>query len=197
MNRDLPFFKFFPDRWLTGDITLEEMELQGVFINVCATYWANECKMEMDKLNKRYGEAIARLLKSGLIKDKNGIANISFLDAQFKGLSKTHSINSANGKKGAEKRWGSHSDPIAFRKEKKRKEKIDIKKDCLELIPTYGKEMIDNFLRYWQEKNNKGIEKWELQKTWETKRRLETWKRNDFGSKKPVQKTNGQNGVIL
>jgi hypothetical protein len=68
---------------------------------------------------------------------------------------------------------------------------------CQEFVKTYGQDMINDFLRYWQEKNNKGVEKWKLQKTWETKLRLATWKRNDFGNKKPVQKINGANGVIL
>jgi hypothetical protein len=68
---------------------------------------------------------------------------------------------------------------------------------CQEFISMYGQEMINNFLRYWEEKNSKGVEKWKLQKTWETKRRLETWKKNDFGNKKPVQKPNGLNGAIV
>jgi hypothetical protein len=68
---------------------------------------------------------------------------------------------------------------------------------CQEFISVYGQDMINNFLRYWEEKNSKGVEKWKLQKTWETKRRLETWKKNDFGSKKALQKTNGPGGLIL
>lgn len=70
---------------------------------------------------------------------------------------------------------------------------------CQEFIQTYGQEMINSFLRYWTEKNTKGVEKWKLQKTWETNLRLVTWKGNEskFSKNFKVQKANGANGVIL
>jgi DNA-binding transcriptional regulator YhcF (GntR family) len=68
---------------------------------------------------------------------------------------------------------------------------------CQEFVQTYGQNMINDFLRYWEEKDKKGKAKWMKCETWETKRRLETWKKNDFGNKKPLQKTNGPGGLIL
>jgi hypothetical protein len=126
MSKELPYFKFFPNEWLSGDVTLEQMELQGVFINVCAIYWSKECRVAMARLSQRYGEAIARLLENGLLKEKEGFAVINFLDEQWVELSQYHQINSNNGKKGAEVRWGkngeANGEAIALRREEKRLE---------------------------------------------------------------------------
>ena len=70
MSQELPYFKFFCDQWLSKKITLQSLELQGAFINVCAIYWANDCDIEIATLSNRYGEAINILVEKGFIKDK-------------------------------------------------------------------------------------------------------------------------------
>jgi len=136
MSKELPYFKFFSDQWLGKKITLESYEIQGIFINVCAIYWANDCDIKIATLQKRYGEAIISLIAEGFIKDKNGIAKISFLDSQWQERHKIHKENSNNGKAGAEARWAKHREAngeangeaikkgIAIRKDKKRKDNI-------------------------------------------------------------------------
>lgn len=47
---------------------------------------------------------------------------------------------------------------------------------------------LDEFRNYWEEPNSKGVPRWRLQKTWDTHRRLLTWKKNNdtnFGRDKP------------
>ena len=80
MSKELPYFKFFPNEWMSGDITLQSLDNQGIFIHVCCIYWSKECRVAMAGLKQRYGEAIARLCESGLIKEKEGFAVINFLD---------------------------------------------------------------------------------------------------------------------
>lgn len=41
----------------------------------------------------------------------------------------------------------------------------------------YPPSMIEEFIDYWEEKNPKGKERWELEKTWEIGRRLKRWMR--------------------
>lgn len=123
MSKELPYFKFFPGEWITGDITLESMELQGVFINVCCTYWSKECRVAMAALKQRYGEAIAKLCKTGILKEKQDFAVIEFLNEQWTELYERHENNVKNGIKGAEKKWGKNSHPLALREEKIIKEK--------------------------------------------------------------------------
>jgi hypothetical protein len=38
---------------------------------------------------------------------------------------------------------------------------------------------IDDFRNYWEEPTSKWIPRWRLEKTWDTHRRLITWKKND------------------
>jgi len=45
-------------------------------------------------------------------------------------------------------------------------------------LKTYAQSLITDFELYWGEKDAKGKERWELQKTWDIKRRLQRWKRN-------------------
>ena len=127
MSKELPYFKFFPSEWISGDITLESMELQGVFMNVCCIYWSKSCRVAIAGLSQRYGEAIPKLLESGILKQKGGYAIIDFLNEQWVELYDRHEKNSKNGKLGNEKRWGkiatqSHIDKI--REDKIRKDKI-------------------------------------------------------------------------
>ena len=132
MSKELPYFKFFPSEWISGDITLESMELQGVFMNVCCIYWSKSCRVAIAGLSQRYGEAIPKLLESGILKQKGGYAVIDFLNEQWVELYERHEKNSKNGKLGNEKRWGkiatqSHIDKIRedkIRKDKKRKEDL-------------------------------------------------------------------------
>lgn len=207
MSKELPYFKFFSDQWLGKKITLEAFDVQGVFINVCAIYWANDCDIKIATLQKRYGEVINHLIEEDFIKDKNGIAKISFLDSQWQERYKNHKENSKNGKAGAEKRWANHrganseangeaiKNGMPIREDKKRKYKIikdniDTRKqkfkESLEpFLQTYGKDLLNNFYKYWTEPNKSNTKfRMELEKTWSLERRLETWANNDKGFNK-------------
>ena len=52
-------------------------------------------------------------------------------------------------------------------------------------LKKYGEAMCKEFITYWTECNRSGTKmRCELQPTWETSRRLATWKKNDYGGKK-------------
>ena len=53
MAKELPYFKFFPSEYLQGSITLEDYEVQGFFINLCALYWNRDCDLCLKHVNKR------------------------------------------------------------------------------------------------------------------------------------------------
>lgn len=55
-------------------------------------------------------------------------------------------------------------------------------------IPEYGRKMIDAFCDYWTEFGGKKM-RFEKEKTWELKRRLQTWKRYDDERKARYQRT--------
>ncbi len=58
-------------------------------------------------------------------------------------------------------------------------------------IPEFGKQTIRSFFDYWTEKSPNGKMKFQLNQTWDSKRRLKTWKSNEpkFGTT-PVKENN-------
>ena len=104
MAKELPYFKFTPDEYLTGDITLLPWDLQGIFINVCAYYWKRDCRVDEAKLKQRYPTVTDEQWEglSEIIIFDNGEAKIVFLDEQFNELLAKHKLYSDAGKKGAE-----------------------------------------------------------------------------------------------
>ena len=83
MAKELPFFKFNATEWITGNISYESYELQGVFIKLCAEYWNRSNKLTKEDAIKRLKEPklIEELIKKGYIKQKRKQIKINFLDA--------------------------------------------------------------------------------------------------------------------
>ena len=60
----------------------------------------------------------------------------------------------------------------------------------------YDKNILDSFTDYWTEKNKSGTKmKFELQQTWETKRRLKTWATNQKKWDKPKSNKKGMSKI--
>lgn len=103
MSRELPYFKFFTSEWLNGDITLEDYELQGLFINVCGYYWHKECQVSFEQLNKKFRNSrIEELIGQFIDVDIDGFVHVSFLDEQHTEFAIRKEKLSQAGKKGAE-----------------------------------------------------------------------------------------------
>jgi hypothetical protein len=103
MAKDLPYFKFFCSEWNDGDITLEDYEIQGLFINICSYYWSNECYLSVEKLKKRFKhniENIEYLIEINIIHEENDFILINFLDEQSTERKRKSKVNSENGSKG-------------------------------------------------------------------------------------------------
>ena len=84
---------------------------------------------------------------------------------------------------------------IETKRETKRENNIDERKlkfaDTLKpFLETYGKDMLNDFFKYWTEPNNSGTKfRREMEKTWDVARRLETWAKRDnkFQKQAPQQ----------
>lgn len=108
MAKDLPYFKFFCSEWNDGDITLEDYEVQGLFINLCSYYWSNECNLKFNKAEKKFKDAPVdlwqTLLDSEIIKEVDSNLVITFLDEQREERLERSKIRSKGGKASAEAR---------------------------------------------------------------------------------------------
>lgn len=60
------------------------------------------------------------------------------------------------------------------------KKEIELKESIKPLVPIYGKEICNNFYLYWSEPNKSKTKlRYEMEKTWDVKRRLATWANRD------------------
>jgi len=103
MAKELPYFKFDCAQWISGAITLEDLQTQGTFINICAYYWFKSGDLTLTEIKRRVKlkqPTINRLVESGVIKLDGDYVKISFLDQQFEERHHISARNSENAKKG-------------------------------------------------------------------------------------------------
>ena len=108
MAKNYHFFKFIPTEWLTGDIVMEDLATQGLFVNICAIYWNKEGKLTRKDLERRFkfddkpelSDRFKLLLNGFISENSNGFIAISFLDEQLDEINYLSKSNSKNGKKG-------------------------------------------------------------------------------------------------
>jgi hypothetical protein len=84
MAKELPFFKFNVSEWLTGDISFEPYDVQGLFIRVCCEYWNRNNKLTIKEAKKRTRTTteIDDLITKGFISRKFNDISIKFLDEE-------------------------------------------------------------------------------------------------------------------
>jgi hypothetical protein len=97
---ELPYFKFFPNQWLTGTISFMELDLQGAYIRACCYYWSKNCQVPLEQLKMIIPKHYQQLIDLQLFKIVDGQIKIKFLDEQYKQFKKRSKINAANGSKG-------------------------------------------------------------------------------------------------
>lgn len=139
--KELPYFKFEPAIYDTGSIQICSFEAQGVFINVCSMYWQRlgdlPYKLALQKICKGNATALDSLIGEDILKVKDGMICIDFLNeqlAEFENLSHT---NRENARLGWEKRRldatakPSHSKPNAIRGEKIRVDEMKVDENIM------------------------------------------------------------------
>lgn len=172
-----------------------------------------------DLTNEEAGTLIKHIFM--YVNDENPVLNDRLIDMAFKpiklqlkrDLVKYETVRERNSVN-ARKRWdatassGIPNDTKNADKDKgidkdKDINSIDIRKlkfaDTLKpFLDKYGKEMIRKFYDYWTEPNKSNTKfKQELQKTWDVKRRLDSWSSNNFDNKKQHHTYNHDtNGLI-
>jgi len=109
MAKELPYFRFTPQEWQNGDISLERFELRGIFIDICSYYWVKDCSITTAMLHKRYSNdnnLVQELVNLGIIQfaENEEYVKISFLDEQFDMLSEQRKRRQKAGSKGGKRK---------------------------------------------------------------------------------------------
>ena len=201
----LQWFKFTPTDWIMGKIQRCPEITQARFMRLICLYWNKECilsyedaEIEIDK------EHLDILVSKKIIKLDEDLLVIDFLNEQLENISET----SEKRRKAVLQRWAKvkQKDTSVSKKdtsvlqndtEKSREEKDKIKVNNIDsrklkfadtlkpFIDIYGRDLIKDFYGYWTEPNKSNTKfKQELEKTWDTKRRLENWAKNDINFNK-------------
>ena len=123
--RHLPYFKFYCNEWVNGNIALEDMHIQGLFVNICCYYWSRKGDVTLDQLYKKFQnkEAINILKDSETFKIKYKKVSITFLDEQLGEVQYKAEISRKNGKNG-----GRPKKPAGLLTENPEKPNIDKKR---------------------------------------------------------------------
>ena len=114
--KELPYFKFYPNQWITGSISFMDLDVQGAFMKVCCYYWSKECNVTRKQIKTLIPKQWSALVDAELFKIDEEAISIKWLDEQYQQRLVEHKRNVSNGKKGGLSR------AQALRKEKKRKD---------------------------------------------------------------------------
>lgn len=196
MAKQNPYFKFYTGEWLNGRITLEDLETQGLFINLCAYYWHNEGKLSKHDALKRFKNpsGFELLLSENLIGLTDEMLVIDFLDEQLNVRGVNADKNRANGKRGGRPKKthsvsgnnptesGTKAEQKALRVKEEEKKSIEERKKEFGLMlagfkETYSHEILKGFYTYWTEHSPNGKKmRFEKEKVFDPRLRLATWK---------------------
>jgi hypothetical protein len=203
MAKELPFFKFEPSEWDSGNIQICSREVKGLFIDLCALYWNRVGELPyalaLQKLCNGSTDALQELIDNQIIQVIEGNIFIEFLEEQLLEFGNV----SEKRRNAAKKRWldanalQMQSKSNAIREDKRREEKIrgdsgadksaTLEQRQLEFrnkvaghLEIYGKEMLRAFYDYWTEMNEGGRKmRFEMQKVFDIQKRLVTWSNNE------------------
>ena len=114
MAKELPYFKFNSTEWMTGQIVFEPLELQGLFINICALYWKNLGVLEISQIEQRYKKKrLIDKLSGRFFSVSSGFISIAFLDEQLHERDALSGKNKTNGEKGGRPKKTQNNPPLS------------------------------------------------------------------------------------
>lgn len=163
MAKELPFFKFEPNRWDNGNIQMLSREDKGLFMDMCSMYWSRlgdmPKKLAIQKLCGGNAVALDSLCEEKIIEIIDDNIYIKFLSVQLSEFEDKSEVNSKNARDGWEKRrrikaesesdataLQTHCESDAIREEKRREEdRREEKREKKNFVPPSLSEVEDYF----------------------------------------------------
>ena len=190
INKELGISRPTYIRWV-------ELLKKGEYINTLRT--PRGLVFSINKPKKRFGRDVSKMKQHNKEKKRSDVSNsdsdvsktdseVSNSDIQYKTVSKT--INKDNNKE-RERKPSPAEEMKTFLEGKEssfRLAELIVEKSGMSMEKVIRE--LNNFRGYWSEKNKSGTkQRWELEKTFELKRRLATWFRNAEKFSQNKQKT--------
>jgi uncharacterized phage protein (TIGR02220 family) len=109
MAKELPYFRFEPSAWDTGNIQMCSFQSKGLFADLCSLYWSRlgelPYALALQKLCNGDKAALQELINHQIIAVFDGQITIDFLDEQLEERGQT----SEKRRNAAKKRWSDAS----------------------------------------------------------------------------------------
>lgn len=191
----LSWFKFSPLHWMSGRIQRCSEIAQARFLRVCCLYFKEGGEMSVKDAQLELQEAWDELVRWEIITHDDERIWIDFLDEQLDTLEEL----SSKRKQAAEARWRKKEKPSkkdASAKQVHASALKSLEDQIKDLDHKYPQDLITEFVEYWTEPNKSGTQlRWQMEKTWDIKRRLARWAKNNF-SKFETEQTSKLNYAI-
>lgn len=151
MAKELPYLKFEPSIWDSGNIQMCSLAAKGLFIDVCSLYWIRlgevPYALALHKHCNGNTTLLDELIKCEIISIVDDQIVIDWLDEQLSEFQETNEKR----RLAANKRWSNtnamqvHSNSNAIREEKRREEKRKVSAlPTLQEFITYAKSKVPN-----------------------------------------------------
>jgi uncharacterized protein YdaU (DUF1376 family) len=190
--KNLPFFKFDAESWLTGKIQVLPVDEIGIFINLAARIWKAGGALKNDRFlprilgasREQFDAAMADFQELEIITETDGMLHIKFLDHQLEERANFISKCSAGGRKGKKVTQEQPASDVqgtltnlevtpeqpASNKKEERREKKEDKRENIINTPAHeavlGPELALNFRRWlglWKDTHGGGQDMPEVQ----------------------------------
>jgi hypothetical protein len=157
MAKEAPWFRFTVLEWQNGEISNLSDSLKGLFIDICAYYWAKNCNITLDSLLTKFktkSKSIDKLIQNQIISiqnanetNQNVIVSISFLDKQLSELQQNKTKFSEWGKLGqkAKKLKAPLKSDLSYKIREEEKRKEDIREDKEQTHEEWEREYLSRF----------------------------------------------------
>lgn len=158
MSKDLPYFRFTPQEWQNGDISLLDISIKGLFIDICSFYWVRDCSITQAMLEQKFANnktEISQLFSSNIIKKniENDFIIIEFLNEQFDELTELRKRRQLAGSKGGKVSSNAKAklkQCSSYKDKKDKKDNIILWKTDFEI---YKKECNEGYKKFFENEN--------------------------------------------
>lgn len=190
MKEKSPAYQRYPKDYLSDlKVQIMSLEQEGAYNRLMDMYWLEGFLPNNDEqlamACKNCSMEVIRVVKLCFEVSDNDPSKLVHprLDKEREKQAIWRQKSSEGGKKSAEARAKKFK--TKSKSPKPKDPPIDLtnflQKECEAFSDQFDKQLIKDFIRYWGEKDPKGKkQRWQMEKTWETGRRLDTWYKNSI-----------------
>ncbi len=190
MSKD-PAFLFYPGDWMGGVSTFTRTH-KGAYMDLLMAQH-NNGHLSIEDIEIVLGSDFEKMweqkLKSKFTEDDNGL----FYNKKLEEVITKRKAFSKSRKDNLESKKSHKDDHMKPHMENENINRIELREEIFKkAVKDFNSPHEKDFIDYWTEPNKSGTKmRFEMEKTWDLKRRLSRWSSNDFGKKEDKETGSG------